>query len=118
MRPFFLVFLFRPSHNQSGSSFAVASQSNLAVHGAACARMLAVFACSWLLDLESIMSDAIEDKRHDPRVPLIAAVEVTEVATGARLSARTSDLSRSGCYIDTLNPTRSKTVVRVRLTHD
>ena len=63
------------------------------------------------------MSDAIEDKRHDPRVPLIAAVEVTEVATGARLSARTSDLSRSGCYIDTLNPTPSKTVVRVRLTH-
>jgi hypothetical protein len=57
------------------------------------------------------------DKRHDPRIPLIAAVEVTEVATGTRLSARTSDLSRSGCYIDTLNPTPSKTVVRVRLTH-
>ena len=63
------------------------------------------------------MSDAMQDKRHDPRVPLIAAVEVIEVATGTRLSARTSDLSRSGCYIDTLNPTPSKTVVRVRLTH-
>jgi hypothetical protein len=59
----------------------------------------------------------MQDHRSDPRVPLIAAAEVTEVATGTRLSARTSDVSRSGCYIDTLNPTPSKTIVRVRLTH-
>ena len=59
----------------------------------------------------------MQDKRIDPRVPLIAVVEVTEVATGTRLSARTSDLSRTGCYIDTLNPTPAKTLVRVRLTH-
>jgi hypothetical protein len=64
------------------------------------------------------VTGAMQDKRSDRRVPLIAAAEVTEVATGTRLSARTSDLSRSGCYIDTLNPTPSKTVVRVRLSHD
>jgi len=64
------------------------------------------------------MSGSMQDKRNDPRVPLIAAAEVTEVATGTRLSARTSDLSRTGCYIDTLNPTPVKTVVRVRLVHD
>ncbi len=58
------------------------------------------------------MSGSMQDKRNDPRVPLIAAAEVTEVATGTRLSARTSDLSRTGCYIDTLNPTPVKTVVR------
>ena len=63
------------------------------------------------------MSGSMQDKRTDPRVPLIAAAEVTEVATGTRLSARTSDLSRTGCYIDTLNPTPVKTVVRVRLIH-
>jgi hypothetical protein len=63
------------------------------------------------------MSGSIEDKRTDPRVPLIAAVEVTEVATGTRLNSRTSDISRTGCYIDTLNPTPVKTIVRVRLTH-
>jgi len=63
------------------------------------------------------MSGSMQDKRHDPRIPLIAAVEVTEVATGTRLDARTSDISRTGCYIDTLNPTPVKTVVRVRLTH-
>jgi len=60
---------------------------------------------------------AMEDKRSSTRAPIIAAVEVTEVATGTRLSARTSDLSRSGCYVDTLNPTPSKTVVRVRISH-
>ena len=59
----------------------------------------------------------MQDKRTANRVAFIAAVEITEVATGTRLSARTSDLSRTGCYIDTLNPTPSKTVVRVRLAH-
>jgi hypothetical protein len=60
----------------------------------------------------------MQDKRGDQRVAFIATVDVTEVATGTRLSARTSDLSRSGCYIDTLNPTPSKTVVRLRLSHN
>ena len=60
----------------------------------------------------------MQDKRSDPRIPFIAVVEVTEVATGTRLAARTSDLSRTGCYIDTLNPTPSRTVVRVRLSHN
>jgi PilZ domain len=64
-----------------------------------------------------MVSRTMQDKRTDPRVPLIAVAEVTEVATGTCLAARTSDLSRTGCYIDTLNPTPSKTVVRVRLTH-
>jgi PilZ domain len=63
------------------------------------------------------MPHIMQDKRSDPRVPIIAVAEVVEVATGTRLSARTSDLSRTGCYIDTLNPTPSKTVVRVRLSH-
>jgi hypothetical protein len=63
------------------------------------------------------MSGSIQDNRRDARVAIIAAVEVIEIATGVRLSSRTSDISRSGCYIDTLNPTPVKTVVRVRLSH-
>jgi len=63
------------------------------------------------------MPDTMQNKRNELRVSLIAAAEITEVATGTRLSARTSDLSRTGCYIDTLNPTPAKTIVRVRLTH-
>jgi PilZ domain len=59
----------------------------------------------------------MQEKRSGARIPLIADVEVTEVATGACLSARTSDISRTGCYIDTLNPTPVKAVVLVRLSH-
>src|ERR1041385_5780593 len=58
----------------------------------------------------------MQDQRTDPRVPLIAAAEVTEVATGTRLSARTSDVSRTGCYIATRNATPAKTEVRERAT--
>jgi hypothetical protein len=64
------------------------------------------------------MPGTMQDRRDAQRLPLILAVEVTEVDSGARLSARTSDVSRTGCYVDTLNPTPSGTVVRVKFNHD
>ena len=64
------------------------------------------------------MPGSMENRRNAERVPLILVAEVTEVESGARLFARTSDLSRTGCYIDTLNPTPTGTVVRIKLTHD
>ena len=64
------------------------------------------------------MPDSMDDRRDSKRVPLILAVEVVEVQSGARLSARTSDVSLTGCYIDTLNPTPTGTVVRVKLNHN
>ena len=60
----------------------------------------------------------MQDRRDAQRLPLILAVEVTEVDSGARLSARTSDVSRTGCYVDTLNPSPSGTVVRVKFNHN
>jgi PilZ domain len=60
----------------------------------------------------------MQNQRHSPRAPVVAVVDITEVATGTHLSARTSDLSRTGCYIDTLNPMESKTVVKVCLKHN
>ena len=60
----------------------------------------------------------MSDRRDAKRVPLILAVEVVEIDSGTRLSARTSDVSRTGCYIDTLNPTPTGTVVRVKLNHN
>ena len=59
----------------------------------------------------------MQNQRTSPRAPIIAVAEITEVATGTHLAARTSDLSRTGCYIDTLNPMQSKTVVKVCLKH-
>ena len=48
---------------------------------------------------------------------MLSAV-VTELPSGARLNARTADISRSGCYIDTLNPVPQGSRVRIKLQHN
>jgi PilZ domain len=45
------------------------------------------------------------------------AAEVIEVANGAKLNVRTSDVSRTGCYIDTQNPMGAGSAISVRLQH-
>jgi len=62
------------------------------------------------------MPDVMAERRSAVRFALILAVEVAEVPAGFPLHARTSDVSRTGCYIDTLNPIPMGTVVRARLT--
>lgn len=64
------------------------------------------------------MPNLVAERRAFPRYPLILAAEVVESATGVRLKSRTSDVSRSGCYVDTLNPMPAGTLVRVILTHN
>lgn len=61
------------------------------------------------------MPDVMLDRRAAPRYALILVAEITELPSGTKLSARSSDLSRSGCYIDTLNPIPNGSPVRVRL---
>jgi hypothetical protein len=63
------------------------------------------------------MPDVMTDRRAAPRYSLIVVAEVTEIASGARLNARTSDVSRTGCYVDTLHPTPAGSIIRLRLTH-
>lgn len=61
------------------------------------------------------MSEVMADRRDAPRYALILSAEVVEIATGATLNARSSDVSRSGCYIDTLNPVPVGSQVKVQL---
>ncbi|HUI74559.1 MAG TPA: PilZ domain-containing protein [Candidatus Acidoferrum sp.] len=61
------------------------------------------------------MPDVMAERRAAPRYALIVVAEVTELSSGARLTARTSDVSRTGCYVDTLNPIPSGTPVRIVL---
>jgi PilZ domain len=56
--------------------------------------------------------------RVAPRRTMILSAEVLEVSTRTKMSARTSDVSSTGCYIDTLNPMPIGTEVCVRLTHN
>ncbi|HYL09333.1 MAG TPA: PilZ domain-containing protein [Candidatus Acidoferrales bacterium] len=53
------------------------------------------------------------DKRGATRYPLIASAEVTEVESGTTFSVQTSDISRTGCYIDMLNPSPQGAQLRV-----
>jgi hypothetical protein len=43
-------------------------------------------------------------ERRTPRYPFYASAEVTESNTQTKMSARTSEVSRFGCYLDMLNP--------------
>ena len=61
------------------------------------------------------MPDVMADRRGAARYPLILAAEVSGQDGSAVVSARSSDVSRSGCYIDTLNPVPVATQVRLRL---
>jgi len=64
------------------------------------------------------MPDATVERRSAPRYPMVLSADVVELPRGARLSARTSDISLTGCYIDTLNPIPKGSEVRVRFHHN
>jgi c-di-GMP-binding flagellar brake protein YcgR len=63
------------------------------------------------------MPDVTVERRSAPRIALVLSAEIVELPRGAKLSARTADISRTGCYIDTLNPVPQGSQVRVRITH-
>ncbi len=57
------------------------------------------------------------ERRRAPRYPIIADAEVTEIASETKLSAKTSDLSVGGCFLDMLNPSPEGTEIAVRISH-
>ena len=63
------------------------------------------------------MPDVMADRRVAARYPLILAAEVTELDGSNALHGRSSNVSRSGCYIDTLNPMPVASLIQVRLRH-
>ena len=46
----------------------------------------------------------MRERRQFPRFPFNADVEVVEPQSGAKITGRVSDLSLSGCWVDTLSP--------------
>jgi hypothetical protein len=61
------------------------------------------------------MGDVMTDRRDSPRYALTLVAVVTELATANVLNARSSDVSRSGCYVDTLQPLPPGTNVKILL---
>jgi hypothetical protein len=64
------------------------------------------------------MPDTMADRRASARYPIILIAEVRELQGGMKLSAQTSDLSRTGCYVDTLTPFPKGSSVRIKLSRD
>src|SRR5271154_1746755 len=51
-----------------------------------------------------VMTDVMTDRRDSPRYALTLVAIVTELGNANVVNARSSDVSRSGCYVDTLQP--------------
>jgi hypothetical protein len=56
-----------------------------------------------------------QERRRAQRFPFIASAEVLEERAGTRLAARISDISATGCYVDTINPLVDGTTVRLKI---
>jgi PilZ domain len=59
--------------------------------------------------------DVMADRRVAFRYPLILIAEITEIVSGTKSMARTADVSRTGCYVDTLKPSPKGTQIELRL---
>ena len=57
------------------------------------------------------------ERRCDPRRPVVAAVELIDLPTGLKARANTSDLGMGGCYVNTLNPFRLGATLVVNIEH-
>jgi hypothetical protein len=67
------------------------------------------------LEDPSDLHETIEDRRSSPRFPFTATAEIVDLKSRTRMNARTSDLSRHGCYVDTQSPFPLHTKVRIRI---
>jgi hypothetical protein len=59
---------------------------------------------------------ATAERREVRRYPFVCPAELIDLDGSTRISARTTDISERGCYIDTLNPFPVGTRVRLLLT--
>jgi hypothetical protein len=50
-----------------------------------------------------------------PRYPFLADRKLVEENSGARMTSEISDLSLTGCYVDTINPLPDETLVHLRI---
>ena len=61
------------------------------------------------------MNSKTDAQRAVVRSAFVAPAVVTEMSTGAQLSARTMELGLGGCYIDVSNPFPEGTLVQLRI---
>lgn len=69
------------------------------------------------LDRTTVVSTTrvLNERRNFPRFPLSAFAEIVEAQSHTRMSARISDLSRTGCYAEMLSPFPLGDLVKMRI---
>lgn len=55
------------------------------------------------------------ERRRTPRYPFVAAAELTEEKSGAKMQIRVTELSLNGCYFDMVNPLPDGTPIHVKI---
>jgi|HubBroStandDraft_6_1064221.scaffolds.fasta_scaffold37947_2 hypothetical protein len=60
----------------------------------------------------------IVEKRSCTRFPFSSAVEALDLEADIRIMGRLSDISRNGCYMDTINPFAKEAAVTLTVTRD
>lgn len=55
--------------------------------------------------------------RRWPRFPFVAIVLAVDPYSDIAITARTTDISLGGCYIDTVNPLPAGTTITIELVH-
>jgi hypothetical protein len=63
------------------------------------------------------MPDQPVDRRAAPRYPVVMDAEATDLLARSTVKLRCSDISLTGCYLDTLNPMERGTPLWIRLVH-
>ncbi len=58
------------------------------------------------------------EKRSCPRYPFSPAVEAIDLQADIRIMGRLSDISRNGCYVDTINPFAKDAPVTLTISRD
>src|SRR5277367_5807431 len=58
------------------------------------------------------------EKRSCPRYPFSPAVEAFDLQADTRIMGRLSDISRNGCYVDTINPFAKDASVTLTVARD
>ncbi len=68
--------------------------------------------------VEAILNRSLFSGKSMKAAPGVRAdAQVTEIASETILSAKTSDLSLGGCFLDMLNPSPEGTEIAVRISH-
>ena len=62
-------------------------------------------------------SETKVERRGAPRYAVIMDAQVTDLRAHSTLKLRCSDISLSGCYLDTLNPVEIGTLLWIHLEH-